>query len=81
MLAWGARDSPWLPDIVAHRGRPSLLPIVLTKLRNYEPEKHRAMAGPVDEAAEEYGFISAELEHTERRVIEIASGKLERVPA
>jgi len=39
------------------------------------------MAGPVDEAAKGYGFISAELEHTERRVIEIASGKLERVPA
>jgi hypothetical protein len=60
---------------------PSFSPIVLTKLRNYEPEKHRAMAGPVDERAEEYSVISAELEHTERRVIENAAGKLERVPA
>jgi len=60
---------------------PSFSPIVLTKLRNYEPEKHRAMAGPVDDNAEEYSFISAELEHTERRVIAIATGKPERVPA
>jgi len=60
---------------------PSFSPIVLTKLRNYEPEKHRAMAGPVEERADEYSFISTELEHTERRMIEIATGKLQPVPA
>jgi DNA-binding Xre family transcriptional regulator len=56
---------------------PSVSPIVLTKLRNYEPEKHRAMTGPINEVAEEYEFICAELDHTERRAIEIAVGKPE----
>jgi hypothetical protein len=60
---------------------PSFSPIVLAKVKNYEPEKHRPMAGPMEEVAAEFSFISAELEHTERKVIEIASGKLERVPA
>jgi len=60
---------------------PSFSPIVLTKLRNYEPETHRAMTGPIDEGADEYEFICGELDHTERRVIEVAVGKLEPLPA
>jgi hypothetical protein len=60
---------------------PSFSPIVLTKLRDYEPERHRAMAGPIDEGADEYEFICSELIHTERRVIEIALGRPEPVPA
>lgn len=60
---------------------PSFSPIVLTKLRNYEPETHRAMTGPIDERADEYESICAELDDTERRAIEIAVGKLEPVPA
>ena len=50
---------------------------MLTKLRNYEPETHRAMTGPIDEGADEYKSICAELDHTERRAIEIAVGTLE----
>ena len=60
---------------------PSFSPIVLTKLRNYEPETHRAMTGPIDERADEYESIRAELDDTERRALEIAVGKLEPVPA
>ncbi len=60
---------------------PAFSPIVLTKLRSYEPEKHRAMNGPVDEHDEEYSFICAELHQTEARVIEIAVGRPEPIPA
>src|SRR5215211_1987880 len=51
---------------------PAFSSIVLTKLRNYDPLKHRAMVGPIDESAEEFEFICEELAHTERRAIEIA---------
>jgi hypothetical protein len=56
---------------------PSISAIVLTKLRNYEPEKHRTMAGPIDRSADEYDFICAELDHTDRKVIEIVTRKHE----
>jgi hypothetical protein len=54
---------------------PAFSPIVLTKLRNYDPEKHRAMVGPIDGSAEEYEFVCDELAESERRVIEIAARK------
>src|SRR5215204_6276244 len=60
---------------------PAFSPIVLTKLRNYDPEKHRAMVGPIDESAEEYEFICDELAQAERRVIEIAVRRPEPEPA
>jgi hypothetical protein len=53
---------------------PSISPIVLMKLSNYLPERHRAMAGPIEERADEYEFASAELERTETSVIRIAAG-------
>jgi hypothetical protein len=66
------RDAHYIPSISA---------IVLTKVRNYQPEKYRALAGPVDRSVDEYEFICHELEHTERKVIEIALGKQESLPA
>ena len=51
---------------------PAVSPLVLRKLRDYDPEKHRAMVGPIDESAEEYEFVCEELAHTERPVIEVA---------
>jgi DNA-binding Xre family transcriptional regulator len=60
---------------------PAFSPIVLTKLRSYEPEKHRVMTRPIDEHDEEYDFICAELHKTEARVIDIAVGRPEPIPA
>jgi hypothetical protein len=65
------RDAHYIPSISA---------IVLTKLRDYQPEKHRAMVGP-DRSANEYEAICDELDHTERKVVEIALRRPERVPA
>ena len=57
------RDAHYLPAFSC---------MVLTKLRDYDPVKHRAMVGPITESAEEYEFICEELADTERRGIEIA---------
>ena len=54
------------------RYMPAFSSIVLAKLRDYDPVKHRTMVGPIDESAEEYDFICEELAHTERRGIAIA---------
>jgi len=54
------------------RYMPAFSSIVLAKLRDYDPVKHRTMVGPIDESADEFGFICEELAHTERRGIEIA---------
>jgi hypothetical protein len=66
------RDAHYIPSISA---------IVLTKLRDYQPEKHRAMVGPIDRSAKEYEAICDELDHTERKVVEIALRRPEPVPA
>jgi DNA-binding Xre family transcriptional regulator len=66
------RDAHYIPSISA---------IVLTKLQDYQPEKHRAMVGPIDRSANEYEAICDELDHTERKVVEIARRRPERVPA
>lgn len=60
---------------------PSVSPIMLTKVPDYEPGKHRAMAGPIEERADEYAFVCSELDHAERSVVQIAIGKGERLPA
>jgi hypothetical protein len=60
---------------------PAFSPIVLTKVRSYEPKKHRAMSGPLGEHDEGYSFICAELHQTEARVINIAVGRPEPIPA
>jgi hypothetical protein len=54
------------------RYMPAFSSIVLAKLRDYDPVKHRTMVGPIDESADEFDFICEELAHTERRGIEIA---------
>ena len=51
---------------------PAFSSIVLAKLRDYDPVKHRTMVGPIDESVDELDFICEELAHTERRGIEIA---------
>ena len=54
--------------------QPSVSPMVLTKIEQYEPERHRAMVGPIDSMADEYVLICEELEQTEREVVQIAHG-------
>jgi hypothetical protein len=39
------------------------------------------MVGPIDRSANEYEAICDELDHTERKVVEIALRRPERVPA
>ena len=54
--------------------QPSVSAIVLTKISNYEPERHRAMVGPIDANAEEHGSIVTELDQTERDVVQHRRG-------
>ncbi len=49
--------------------QPSVSPMVLVKIEPYEPERHRAMVGQIDAAAEEYELICEELEQIEHEVV------------
>jgi hypothetical protein len=66
------RDAHYIPSISA---------IAITKLQDYQPQKHRAMVGPIDRSASEYEPICDELDYTERKVVEIARRRPAPVPA
>ncbi|WP_336489687.1 helix-turn-helix domain-containing protein [Methylobacterium nigriterrae] len=53
--------------------QPSISPMVLIKIEDYEPEQHRAMVGQIDASAEEYEMVCEELEQTEREVVQLAT--------
>ena len=60
---------------------PSISPIVLKKIRDYDLSIHLTMVGPLDDKAEDYEAACSKLDQTEREVLHSAVGRAERAPA